>query len=85
MVGMKMIETKKYSNMAQNRIPTYSMPNVNLIRHLNNTDEHLLRTELSLDVFDSSSIPKRTCMVRIYRKLMKIFLRGDKKRSSSSR
>ncbi len=54
------------------------MPNVNLIRHNNNTDEHLLHSELSLNVFNYSYIPERTLMVRIYTKLTKLFLRGKK-------
>lgn len=67
MVGMNMFETRKSSNIPLNKIPTYSMPNVNLIKHHNNTeDEHLLRTELSLNVFDYSYVPKRTLLVRIY-------------------
>ncbi len=42
------------------------MPNVHLIRHSNHLDEHFLRTELSLNVFDYSYIPKRTMLVRIF-------------------
>jgi hypothetical protein len=73
-----MIERIKSSNMSFNRISTSSMPNVNLIRHNNNTDEHLLHSELSLNVFNYSYIPERTLMVRIYTKLTKLFLRGKK-------
>ncbi len=73
-----MIERRKYSNIVFNRIPTSSMPNVNLIKHNNNTDEHLIRSQLALNVFDYSYIPKRILMVRIHTKLMKLFLRGKK-------
>jgi len=73
-----MIEGTKSSNTSFNRISTLSMPNVNLIRHNNNTDEHLLHSELSLNVFNYSYIPERTLMVRIYTKLTKLFLRGKK-------
>jgi hypothetical protein len=55
-----MFDTRK----SFNRIPTYSMPNVNLIRHRNHHDEHFLRTELSFNVFDYSYTPKRTLMVK---------------------
>jgi len=75
-----MIERTKSSNIPFNRISTSSMPNVNLIRHNNNTDEHLLHSELSLNVFKYSCIPERTLMVRIYTKLMKLFLRGKWKK-----
>ncbi len=74
-----MIEGTKSSNTSFNRISTLSMPNVNLIRHNNNTDEHLLHSELSLNVFDYSYIPERTLMVRIYTKSMKLFLREKKR------
>jgi hypothetical protein len=68
MVGMKTIETRKCSNIILKRIPTSSMPNVNLIRHNNNTDVRQSRTELPLNVFDYSHVPKPTLMVRIYTK-----------------
>jgi len=68
--------------MVFNRIPTSSMPNVHLIRHNNKPDEHLLRAELSLNIFDYSDRPKRMSMVRISKKLIKLFLRRKTKRSS---
>ena len=86
MVGMKMGETTKWSNIAFGRIPlklpTSSMPNVNLttvnsnILNNNKTEElaaNLLnhqryRTELSLNIADYSCIPKST--VRLIRFLI---------------
>jgi hypothetical protein len=76
MIGMKMIETKNCSNNAYNRIPTPSVSNINLTKHNNNnkTNEYLSRTELPLNVIDYGYMPKRTLMVRIYTKLMKLIL-----------
>ena len=69
MVGMKTIEIKKTSMINLNRISTTSMPNVNLIKHNNNTDVHFL----PLNIFDDSYASNRTLMVRIYtRKLVNL-------------
>ena len=72
MVGMKIGETTKWSNIAFGRtplkLPTSSMPNVNLTTFYNSTNNHLssgslnhqrYRTELSLTIADYSSISKR--------------------------
>ncbi len=72
MVGMKMGETTKWSNIVFDRIPlklpTSSMPNVNLTT-VNNINGHLspnalnnqrYRTELSLNIADYSYIAKKT-------------------------
>jgi len=72
MVGMKMGETTKWSNIAFDRIPlklpTSSMPNVNLTTFNNTVSGHLssnslnnqrYRTELSLNIADYSYISKR--------------------------
>jgi len=72
MVGMKMGETTKWSNIAFGRIPlklpTSSMPNVNLTTFSNAINGHLspsvlnnqrYRTELSLNIADYSYISKR--------------------------
>ncbi|CAM4911249.1 unnamed protein product [Rotaria socialis] len=73
MVVMKMGETTKWSNIAVGRnplkLPTSSMPNVNLTPITNNTNGHLspssfhsqrYRTELSLNIADYTYICKRT-------------------------
>lgn len=72
MVGMKKNETTKWSNIAVGRIPlklpTSSMPNVNLTTVTNNTNDHLsssslnnqrYRTELSLNIPDYTYASKR--------------------------
>lgn len=72
MVGMKMGETTKWSNIAFGRVPlklpTTSMPNVNLTTFNNAANRHLsptslnhqrYRTELSLNIADYSYISKR--------------------------
>lgn len=72
MVGMKMGETTKWSNIAFGRIPskipTSSMPNVNLPAYPSMTNDHLspnslnhqrYRTELSMNIADYSSISRR--------------------------
>ncbi len=72
-----MIETKKCSNNAYNRIPTPSISNINLTKRNNNnnkTNEYLSRTELPLNVINYCYMPKRTLMVRIYTKLMRLIL-----------
>jgi hypothetical protein len=69
MVGMKMGETTKWSNIAFGRmplkLPTTSMPNVNLTTingHLSSSssDHQRYRTELSLNIADYSYISKRS-------------------------
>ncbi|CAF1263229.1 unnamed protein product [Adineta ricciae] len=90
MVGMKMGETTKWSNIAFGRIPlklpTSSMPNVNLttvnsnILNNNKTEElaaNLLnhqryRTELSLNIADYSCVPKSTDSNRLTEKLHRL-------------
>lgn len=72
MVGMKTGETTKWSNIAFGRIPlklpTNSMPNVNLTTYNNTTNDRLsasslnhqrYRTELSLNIADYSYISHR--------------------------
>jgi hypothetical protein len=66
-------ETTKWSNIALGRmplkLPTNSMPNVNLMAYSNTTNDQLsstllnhqrYRTELSLNIADYSSICRRT-------------------------
>lgn len=76
MVGMKMGETTKWSNIALDRIPlklqASSIPNVNSTMPNNGTDEQMptetinnqtYRTELSLNIGGYSYATKRTSMV----------------------
>ncbi|CAF3904556.1 unnamed protein product [Adineta steineri] len=85
MVGMKMGETTKWSNIAFGRIPlklpTTSMPNVNLTTHSNNKNEQLLtsslnnqryRTELSLNVGNYSFSVKQADSDRLADKLHRL-------------
>ncbi|CAF4010933.1 unnamed protein product [Rotaria sp. Silwood2] len=85
MVGMTMSETTKWSNIAIGRIPlklpTSSMPNVNLTPFTNNINGHFspttfnnqrYRTELSLNIADYSYISKRANSDHLREKLHRL-------------
>ena len=88
---MKMGETTKWSNIAFGRsplkLPTNSMPNVNLTTFGNSTkgspssnslNNQRYRTELSLNIADYSYISKRAVSIFIYFDLKFCLRKGSK-------